>query len=258
MIRQILNSWRENRGNLLVLLGLLAGLLMCLIWYFQLVPDVALLNRRVPGTLVSTASRPNSSSLVAIVRSPLRKTLHTRAGQASSWSEVPQAIVEVYAPHDPLPPQAAPLLIQSVSLRGDGVPVAVVFSDLQPGRYAAVAYIDVNDSGALDTYQADGETIAEPFCVARLLGPARDSAAEQVEPAPRQASKRSAAVADAAPLSSKDPLPDPPAATAKLSDKATDKTETATDKAAEPLPLGVFEVTAGQATVIVLDFDVLD
>lgn len=243
MIRQFSKSWKENRGNLLLLLGSLAGLLMCLVWYFQLVPEVSLLNRAVPGTLVSASSRPSSSSLVAIIRNLPGSPLSTTASANTSWGEARQVIVEVYAPHDPLPHQSAPLLIQSVPLRDDGVPVAVVFSDLQPGMYAAVAYIDVNDSGSFDTYQAGGETVAEPFCLARLLGPSRGAAVGPGKSVAQPSSNASTAAAAADGVS----LKESPLGHAAVPDQAD-----------EPQAPGVFEVTAGQATLIVLDFDALD
>lgn len=236
MIRQILKAWKENRGNLLVLLGSLTGLLMCLIWHFQLVPEVGLMSRGVPGTLISATPRPNSSSLVAIVRRSARNPPTEGAGTSAGSGDAPQAIVEVYSPYDPLPHQAAPLLIQAVPLRDDGVPVAVVFADLQPGKYAAVAYIDFNDSGMFDTYQSGAETIVEPFCLARLPGPAGVKGAAST-------SSPSASQTGVDGLSPSDPSQDQPAVT---------------DAAGTPLPPGVFEVVPGQATLIVLDFDALD
>ncbi|MEZ6080971.1 MAG: hypothetical protein R3C56_36465 [Pirellulaceae bacterium] len=75
MLKSILKSWKENRGNLLLALGSAAGLLMCLVWYFDLVPEVRLIARS-PSTLVS-ASGPRSApnSLVGIVRVPSRERL---------------------------------------------------------------------------------------------------------------------------------------------------------------------------------------
>ena len=168
MLKSILKSWKENRGNLLLALGSVAGLLMCIVWYFQLVPDVRLIARSLPDTFVS-ASGPRSApnSLVGIVRTPPRQRLI----QTSS-PEVVHAVVEVYPPNDAIPEQLyTPLLVQTVTLPEAGGPVAVVFNDLPPGRYAAVAYIDLNDNGRFDIEESDLK--GEPFSLARLPGPPR-------------------------------------------------------------------------------------
>lgn len=232
MIRQILNSWQENRGNLLVLLGSLAGLLMCLIWYFQLVPEVSLMARGIPGTLISTGPRPNSSSLVAILRSPVGQVSKINAATKTTSGDALQAIVEVYPPDDSFSQQVAPLITQSVKLRDDGVPVAVVFENLQPGRYSAVAYIDLNGSGSFDAYEAGTVGVTEPFCLARSLAPAAID--ESVEPTPSSAGG--------------DELMPSESSTSRASqlDPAASQ---------ELLPPGIFEVTAGQATLVVLEFD---
>lgn len=233
MIRQILKSWQENRGNLLVLLGSLAGIMMCLVWYFQLVPEVSLMSRGIPGTLISTAPPPNSSLLVALIRRPIQNSASANTTPGAIIGEPLRAIVEVYSPHDALSQQTTPLLIQSVALRDDGVPVAVVFHDLRPGKYAAVAYIDVNGNGSFDTHEDESGNITEPFCLARSLGPAHAAGAANEAPGSPvgegiDAATGSQDVASAAGA---------PVATAEL------------------LPPGIFEVTAMQAALVVLDFD---
>lgn len=233
MIRQILESWKENCGNLLVLLGLLAGLLMSLIWHFELVPEVGLMARGIPGPLVSATPRHNSNALVAIVRNPARSS--TTSNTISKSGESLRAFVEVYLPYDSPPHLVAPLLVQSITLRDDGVPVAVLFSDLQPGRYTAVAYIDVNGSGRFDTYEAEGGAIDEPFCVAQSIRPARiDGAGDEAS----GSEKIDSGAGDA----NGEKLP------------SHDASSGAPGAAVEPLPPGIFEVIAGQATLVVLDF----
>ncbi len=91
--------------------------------------------------------------------------------------------------------------------------MAVVFNDLPPGKYAAVAYIDLNDNGRFDIEESDLKS--EPFSLARLLGPPRQSAA----------------------------------ANADLSGG-----EGSTDGATE-LPAGIFDLETGQVTLIVFDFE---
>lgn len=231
MIRQILKSWHENRGNLLLVLGSLAGLLMCLIWYFQLVPEVSLMSRGIPGTLISTSPRPNATSLVALVRRPIHNSTKPSSTTDAVTGEPLRAIVEVYSPHGSLSQQTTPLLVQSVTLRDDGVPVAVVFHDLRPGKYAAVAYIDVNGNGSFDTREAEFGSITEPFCLARSLGRAHAARAEG------GASDSAAGV--------------------EVEADTGDVAAAAGDSAAstELLPPGTFEVTAAQATLVVLDFE---
>lgn len=175
MLKSILKSWKENRGNLLLALGSLAGLLMCLVWYFDLVPEVRLIARS-PSTLVS-ASGPRSApnSLVGIVRVPARE----RLPQASS-PELTRAVVEIYPPQDTIPEQLfSPLLVQAVTLPDAGGPMAVVFNDLPPGKYAGVAYIDLNNNGRFDIELPGAKS--EPFSLARLTGPPRQPTATNKE-----------------------------------------------------------------------------
>ena len=173
MLKSILKSWEENRGNLLLLLGSAAGLLMCLTWYFQLVPEVHLLARSLPSTLVSTsAPRSVPNSLVGIVRLPPRASF-----TKTSSTEVLHAVGEVYPPLETIPERLfSPLLVQTITLPKAGGPVAVVFNDLQPGRYAAVAYIDFNDNGRFDIEESGVKS--EPFSLARLFGPPRQPTAD--------------------------------------------------------------------------------
>lgn len=231
MIRQILKSWHENRGNLLLVLGSLAGLLMCLIWYFQLVPEVSLMSRGIPGTLISASPRPNSTSLVALVRRPVHSLANPNTTNDERTGEPPRAIVEVYSPDGTLSQQTTPLLVQSVTLRDDGVPVAVVFHDLRPGQYAAVAYIDVNGNGSFDTREAESGSVTEPFCMARSLGNAQPTGAED------DASGGAEIDAD----------------TSGQDDIAAATGESAAST--QLLPPGIFEVVAAQATLVVLDFE---
>lgn len=233
MIRQILKAWHENRGNLLLLLGSLAGLLMCLIWYFQLVPEVSLMSRGIPGTLISTSPRPNATSLVALVRRPVHSSTKPSSTTDVVTGEPLRAVVEVYSPHGTLSQQTTPLLVQAVTLRDDGVPVAVVFHDLRPGKYAAVAYIDVNGNGSFDTREAESGNVTEPFCLARTLGRAHAARVEN------EASGSAVGVGLEADTGDQDDA-------AAAGDSAA---------STEPLPPGIFEVTAAQATLVVLDFE---
>ncbi len=168
MLKSILKPWKENRGNLLLVLGSVTGLLMCLVWYFDLVPEVRLIARSQPSSPVS-ASGPHSApnSLVGIVRLPARGRL-----PITSSPESMRAVVEVYPPHDTIPEQLfTPLLVQKVALPEAGGPMAVVFNDLLPGKYTALAYIDLNDNGRFDFDEPSLNS--EPFRLARLLGPPR-------------------------------------------------------------------------------------
>lgn len=176
MLKSILKSWKENRGNLLLILGSVAGLMMCLVWYFQLVPEVHLMARSLPSTLVSASGpRAAPNSLVGIVRLPPRGQLPQTSSPA-----LMHAVVEVYPPHDTISEHLfSPLLVQAVTLPEAGGPVAVVFNDLPPGRYAAVAYIDLNDNGRFDIEEAG--LISEPFSLARLFGSPRQPTAANAD-----------------------------------------------------------------------------
>lgn len=167
MLQNFLKAWHHNRGNWLLSLGVVAGLLMCLVWYFQLVPEIRLISRSVSGTLISKTLRSEQSPLVVTLRIPVLN---------ATTIETPlvdlRAIVELHLPNESVQSDMTSLFSRSVTLRNDGTPQAVVFSEVQPGRYAVLAYIDLNNNEKFDLDESTQPL--EPFRLSRrpLVGPA--------------------------------------------------------------------------------------
>ncbi len=218
MIQQILTSWKENRGNLLLLLGVAAGIAMCIVWYFQLIPEVSFVGRSIPGTLISTSATADPNPLVALIRVPAPP-------EGETFPEA-RVVVEVYPPSETPHQQFPPLLVQTIQLPHASSLQAVVFSNLGPGQYAAVAYIDLNDNGRFDIDEAS--STGEPFSLARPV----NEALQAVELVPGD---------DADPASA-------PATSEQASGDPSSANATA------PLPRGVFDVLPGQATIIEFAF----
>jgi hypothetical protein len=160
MLQNFAKAWRNNRGNWLLTSGTIAGILMCLVWYLDWVPDVRWATRNVSGTQVSKSQRSDQSPLVVTIRIPL---------QASAVEEMPvvdlRFIVELHLANDTLQPEQIPLFSRSITLRNDGKPQAVVFGDVQPGLYAVLAYIDLNNNEKFDCDEAMQPL--EPFRLSR-------------------------------------------------------------------------------------------
>lgn len=209
MLQQIMNSWKDNRGNLLLLLGACAGVLMSVVWYFKLIPEITLVGRGLPSTLISSSSMVDPNPLVALIRAPGLPT-------DQSFPDA-HVVVEVYPSNEALTQQLSPLYLQAITLPTDGRLRAVVFNNLSPGQYAAVAYIDINDNGRFDVDEKG--TFSEPFRLAHVV----------------DASPRDEVAADNGDedVSQEDP--------------STEETER--------LPDGIFELRPGQANLIQFSFN---
>ncbi len=163
MLQHFLKAWTNNRGNLLLILGTIAGILMCLVWYFQLVPEVRLITRNFNSSLISRTQLADQSQLVVTLRIPAQSP----SAEAQPALEL-QAIVELHLPTETLQPDQLPLLLRSVALRNDGKPQVVVFTDVQPRTYAVLAYIDLNQNEKFDFDDAGKAT--EPYRLSRGTG----------------------------------------------------------------------------------------
>ncbi len=176
MLQNFLKAWQNNRGNLLLVLGAVAGIMMCLVWYFKLVPKVRFVSRNVSGAIISTSLRQTLCPLVATVR---------LVAQPPAEEETPvvdlKAMVELHIPNDILQPGQAPLFSRELTIRNDGVAKAVVFHDIQPGTYAVLVYLDLNDNQKFD-FDVELLKPLEPYRLSR--GPVRvDHPGDPADPA---------------------------------------------------------------------------
>ncbi len=155
MLHHILKSWRANRGNLLAILGSLTGLLMCVVWYFQLLPDIQLLPQDFTGAQVNRTPRGDQNRLVLTVKPPI---LVPR--DESSPPIKLKAVAELYPPVGILESELAPQQTLTFELESNRT-VAVVFGDVRPGKFSALVFLDLNENGKLDF--DDSPFPSEPF-----------------------------------------------------------------------------------------------
>lgn len=156
-VHKWLVSWHNNRGNFLLGLAFAAGLVMCIVWYFDMVPDI----RLVPHTTSTAATqitRQDKNQLVVTIRGPELPTAMLEA-EAYFAGEV-----ELYSPVGSLRDRSPPLLSRRFELR-DNRPVAIVFEIPVTGEYAVMAYFDLNENGVLDL--DENHVPAEPFRLSR-------------------------------------------------------------------------------------------
>lgn len=136
------SSWVHNRGNLLLVLGSIAGLIMCLLWYFQLLPDFRFVTPRTEIG-VPPLRRAALDPLVVVVNGPVRGK--NEAGEATQF----HGYVELFAAQGTLAADQSPLHSTAFELRAPQA-VPVILNGVNPGEYAALAYLDLNDNGKLD------------------------------------------------------------------------------------------------------------
>jgi uncharacterized protein (DUF2141 family) len=155
MLQHFLKSWRANRGNLLAILGSLAALLMCVVWYFDLLPNIQLLPQDFSGVTTSRMPFRQTNPLVLTVKPPL---VVPKADSEEQTKLI--AIAELYQPIGELEADLRSVQSQTFALEPDR-PVAVVFNDARPGKFSVVVFIDLNENGKLDF--DDAGLPAEPF-----------------------------------------------------------------------------------------------
>ncbi len=165
MLQNLSDSWKNNRGNLLLSLGAVTGVLMCVVWYYDLVPEVALAQRGLAAQSIRT-SRTDQSVLVAIVQTPPLKQPPVATGENEALPPV-RVIVEMLSPQGFLHATEATSFRRTIDLAPLGGKQAVILSDIPPGSYAVLAFIDLNDNGKLD-FDAENINATEPYRLSKL------------------------------------------------------------------------------------------
>ncbi len=152
MLKHLCTSWKKSRGNLLIGLGSLAGLLMCCVWYFQLLPEVQFVPRNA-GTPRAVAARSSPNYLVAIVRTP---SLNTKSNPNIVLPL--RCSVEILTSSEVLQQDYIPLLTQTTLIGANGGAKAMVFAGDFPRELTVLAYLDLNDNGKLDFDESNRAT----------------------------------------------------------------------------------------------------
>ncbi len=150
MFEHLSTAWKYNRGTLLIVIGGVAGTLMCGIWYFQLLPNIEF----TPQTTVSATLPTQFSLLVVTIRGP--RHLPDNLGE----EQLPKGYFQLFSAAGTLADRGTPHLSREFILDGEDI-VALAIDDMQPGTYSALAFIDTNFNGQLD-FNDQGQAI-EPF-----------------------------------------------------------------------------------------------
>lgn len=138
----IRRAWRENNGWWLVASAALVGCLLCILWFFQLLPDVWIASPRNQPILAQTIQSQNGI-MVALVN-------------ATDNARGKRGFILLYRPEGF--PNDLPAYQQGFLLDESGM--ATLLMVLPPGTYMTVAFLDLNDNGQLDF---DGNQPLEPI-----------------------------------------------------------------------------------------------
>lgn len=136
------STWRDNNGWWLVISATLVGSLLCILWFFQLLPDVWIASPNNQPILSQTI-QPQNSILVAQVN-------------ATENAIGKKGFILLYRPEGF--PNDLPAYQTGFQLDESGAVTLLMV--LPPGVYKTVAFLDLNDNGQLDF---DGNQPLEPI-----------------------------------------------------------------------------------------------
>ncbi len=132
------SSWRRNHGNKLIAIGVVAAAAMCAVQYFDLVPEVEIIQEPEAARPQLIGPQIKRSQLVVVVNGP-----NEYAGQPIRGS------VSVYRPEGTLAAETSPVLTQGFELDKEGY--ATLAIDIPTITELTVScYLDLNDNGVLD------------------------------------------------------------------------------------------------------------
>lgn len=184
MLNHFATTWRENRGNLLLMVSAAAGVFVSLIWYTDVIPEIGFVRANTEN---STTAVPQSSFLVATIATPnwFKPNLANAAqlptqqneGDPSAPSQATAGYILV------IPPVGNISADMTVIASREFVPLesnvqALVISGLPAGNYAAIAFLDINGNRLLD-FGAD-ELPLEPTRIGTLSNAEQDIDLSQV------------------------------------------------------------------------------
>jgi hypothetical protein len=146
MFKQVATVWKANYGPLLFTVGSVAAVMMCIMWYRNMIPEIALAEPvQLPRRL-----NWNTASCYFVAR------IERTGSSPEGVPEINEGRVVVYS-YDPNRESTydSPLLSKEFVLGADGTATVVI--ELRAGMYTAYAFLDTIDNGRLDT---DPETRA--------------------------------------------------------------------------------------------------
>lgn len=144
MLQNILKSWKRNHGNLLLTIGVVAALIMSLVWYFNILPDVEF----VPDSTLSTqlpAGTNKTTPVFILVSGPVSPLGQQRR---------PSGIIQVHASDGNLDADTQPIQQWEFTLDHAGF-ATIGLMPPRSGSLAIVVFLDRNENGVLD-YNSSG------------------------------------------------------------------------------------------------------
>lgn len=132
MIQSSSNTWKSNGGNVLLVTAGLATLLVCLVWYLNILPKIEFIAPRRPAPRRTIFQRPVTVLVVAVL-----------------VSEKYPSIVTIHRPFGEIEDTSDPVAFRQFPAGLPGTQVAV-FTELATGNYAVSAFLDINDNGIFD------------------------------------------------------------------------------------------------------------
>jgi hypothetical protein len=148
MLQKIRAAWRRNHGTPLFAIACVAGLIMCVLWYKQWVPEVNFAN---PATFTRLADKGGAPSyFVARIIGPVPATEDTAVKGVLS--------LFAYGGSDDVD-ERVPTVMHEFQFDPDGA--VTIVQELRPGQYSAFAFLDLNGNGRIDL--DDAGIPLEPF-----------------------------------------------------------------------------------------------
>ena len=132
MIKHRPSTWQKNNGNLLMSIAAVACVVVSVIWYLDLLPNIELEPNEngAPPSLVESF-RPAAVLVVA---------LHS--------DDTATCFVEVFRPFGELSPSATPIAFREFPNNSESK--VAVFTELRPGEYVVGAYLDLDGNGEIN------------------------------------------------------------------------------------------------------------
>lgn len=148
MLKNFQDIWQRNRGNWLFSVAFLIITTACVLWRFNLLPEIQL----EPSTPYDEGIRRGRPQ-------PIRLVFTIIAGKKLEQSPV-EGMVAIYRPTSRIVDAGEPL--KTIGFELEAGQVASVFvNDLRAGSYAPIVFLDINGNGRLD--MSENGTPLEPM-----------------------------------------------------------------------------------------------
>lgn len=159
MLSNFKKTWNNNHGWQLSGASLIVGLVACLIWYMDWVPEVVFSSSTAKPILVSQTLQPQSGIMVAHINGP-----------ANSQGKSGRILLYPQESEKDEPPQFQEKF--AFDERG----MAAILLIVPTAQYTVIAFIDDNDNGQLDF---EGDQALESFRLPRSVTGGQNSGGQE-------------------------------------------------------------------------------